>query len=222
MTTIPGRVKVSRASGQSFDADDARALRGLLDGYAHLPATFAAAVAPIEAFCRRVIARSGGVPIGAVPDSPPVGTVFTASGYAVEGGIPEASELDFALRVIDCMRLAREAPDRDRALLAAWRGGAIHAEAVTKFRWEAHALRGEKNLASTHTAGKARGEQKAQAATRNDTDIHGYARRWRMSDELQDRYSTVAEYIRVKMPELSRSTVYRRLKELKLSSHKRR
>lgn len=185
ITTIPARVSVSFDAPLNPDgsrpitADERHALEGLLDGLTRYPATFADLVAPVAALCRRVIERHGGRP-GLEP--PPEWATYCVhgAGYVLPSGAAEASELDFALRVLWCLNFA-QSDDIDMARRCAWDAGSIAAEAMMKFRWEPHALLGEKNLAHARRNSRAGVKQRLENKARRDQALAARVRVYRLS-----------------------------------------
>ena len=86
------------------------------------------------------------------------------AGYLVPGNVREGSQLHYALQVLWHLTFARS-DDIEEARRNAWTAGVYAQEAMLKFAWEKHAMRGRQNLQSVSAAAKARA-QKARARSR--------------------------------------------------------
>jgi hypothetical protein len=131
------------------------------------PETFDVLTRSTERLCERIIEAAGGTPSRPHASTP---GLHTACGYFIPGrddGEPVAapgSELHYALRVLWFLRFSRSR-DIDEARRFAWQAGALAMEASMKFRWEQHALRGEKALDDARQAArKRRDEGEAEGA----------------------------------------------------------
>ena len=185
ISTIPARVSVSFDAPLNPDgsrpitAEERHALEEILDPLTRYPATFADLVAPMAGLCRRIIERHGGRP-GLKP--PPEWDTYCvyAAGYVLPSRASEASQLDFALRVLWCLNFA-QSDDIDMARRCAWEAGSIAAEAMMKFRWEPDALLGEKNRAHALRNSRAGVKQRLENKARRDLALAARVRDYQRS-----------------------------------------
>ncbi len=204
ITTLPGSVTVELdgplvktgrrlSTGEDEIArvitdEDAAALKEMLSH--RWPTRFEDIADPTEELMRCIVERHGGVLGGEMP--PPVdgGTWTQKAGYLIEDQVKEASQLHYALDVLTLLEWARasaRSKDVDGAMRYAWMAGALAQEASTKFKWEAHALRGEKVLEGS-------GEGQRIKHDRAEADSAILVRRYESLRAASDERSEAAIY----------------------------
>jgi hypothetical protein len=131
ITKIPEHVTVTLADDEgraAATAEDAATIGDLLEAAAR-SAHFETLVAATEAWARETIERHGGERRARrAPTEPGLET----AGYFIPAPVQEASELWYAVRLIQRLTFARS-PDRNEALCNAWSAASLATEAHLKF-----------------------------------------------------------------------------------------
>lgn len=210
ITEIPARLQIIGTIETPEERDSVRRAFDALAVRAN--ASFEEMTAPLDNLCRHILQLNGATEWRDGSAKIPKGCTAYTVGYLLPSTAKvEASEVAYALEILFWLRRARAATDVDVSKKLAWTAGALAMEAHMKFRWEPHALRGEKNLVSVRTAAAKKGE----IARR-----HSKARVW--LQEVTDRRTGLtkeAVYARIERREgLKAGTVKKGISRLK--SHK--